>query len=166
MSPSQYVPAEGKARDEIDQKLAAAGWVVQTRPKVNLYEGPGQAVREFTLKDGHGRVDYLLFVDEKPVGTIEAKPDGTTLTEVELQSLLSTPPGFQNSFRVRLSGCRLPSSRPARKPGSPTVSIPNLDRGGSFKGWTVLPDDPEPPTTLWRLQDMPPQSQGGRPLVV
>ncbi len=44
MSPSQYTPAEGKARDEIDQRLTAAGWVVQTRPKMNLYEGSGQAV--------------------------------------------------------------------------------------------------------------------------
>jgi type I restriction enzyme, R subunit len=60
MIASQYTPAEGKARDEIDQKLVAAGWTVQTRQKMNLYEGAGQAVREFTLKDGHGRVDYLL----------------------------------------------------------------------------------------------------------
>lgn len=57
---------------------------------MNLYEGLGQALREFTLKDGHSRVDYLLFVDQKPVGTIEAKPAGTSLTEVELQSLLFT----------------------------------------------------------------------------
>ncbi len=38
MSPSQYTPAEGKARDEIDQKLAAAGWAVQTRPRMNLFQ--------------------------------------------------------------------------------------------------------------------------------
>jgi type I restriction enzyme R subunit len=34
----------------------------------------------------HGRPDYLLYVDRKPVGAIEAKPEGTALTEVERQS--------------------------------------------------------------------------------
>lgn len=38
------------------------------------------------MADGHGRADYLLFVDRQAVGTIEAKPKGTTLTEVEIQS--------------------------------------------------------------------------------
>ncbi len=38
------------------------------------------------LDKGHGRVDYLLFVNRLPLGVIEAKPEGTTLTEVEHQS--------------------------------------------------------------------------------
>jgi type I restriction enzyme R subunit len=38
------------------------------------------------LERGHGRVDYLLFVDGQPAGVVEAKPEGTTLTEVEHQS--------------------------------------------------------------------------------
>src|SRR5690606_3526794 len=46
----------------------------------------GIAVREFTMRDGHGRADYLLFIDREPVGSIEAKPEGTTLTGVEEQS--------------------------------------------------------------------------------
>ena len=46
----------------------------------------GVAVREFVLEKGHGRVDYLLFVDGQPVGVIEAKTEGTTLIEVEHQS--------------------------------------------------------------------------------
>ena len=48
--------------------------------------GRGVAVREFVLEKGHGRVDYLLFVDGQPAGVIEAKPEGTTLVEVEHQS--------------------------------------------------------------------------------
>lgn len=38
------------------------------------------------MKAGHGRVDYLLYVDRKVVGVIEAKPEGTTLSGVEWQS--------------------------------------------------------------------------------
>jgi type I restriction enzyme R subunit len=39
---------------------------------------------------GHGRADYLLYVDQKAVGVIEAKPEGTPLSGVEWQSR-STP---------------------------------------------------------------------------
>ena len=42
------------------------------------------ALREFRLDSGP--VDYLLLVDRKAVGVIEAKKEGTTLTEVELQA--------------------------------------------------------------------------------
>ena len=47
MSPSQHA-GRGQVEDEIDHKLTAAGWVAQARPKM-IYEGLGQAVREFTL---------------------------------------------------------------------------------------------------------------------
>lgn len=36
----------------------------------------GVAVREFPLETGHA--DYLLFVDQKAAGIIEAKAEGTT----------------------------------------------------------------------------------------
>lgn len=83
---SAYLSAEDRARVIIDRKLADSGWVVQTAKQMNLAAGRGVAVREFILKPPHGRADYLLFVDRKPVGAIEAKPEGQTLTEVELQS--------------------------------------------------------------------------------
>ena len=35
------------------------------------------------IAEGHGRSDYALYVDRQLVGVLEAKPDGTTLTEVE-----------------------------------------------------------------------------------
>ena len=41
---------------------------------------------DIVLEKGHGRVDYLLFVNGQPAGVIEAKPEGTTLVEVEHQS--------------------------------------------------------------------------------
>jgi type I restriction enzyme, R subunit len=81
-----YLAREAKARVEIDRQLHAAGWKVQSQEKLNLAAGPGVAVREFTLEQPHGRVDYLLFLEGRPAGVIEAKPEGTTLTEVEHQS--------------------------------------------------------------------------------
>jgi len=77
---------EQEARENIDATLTATGWCVQDASAVNLYAGRGVAVREFPLKGGYGEADYLLFVDEQAVGAIEAKPEGTTLTGVELQS--------------------------------------------------------------------------------
>src|SRR5712691_8584808 len=82
----EYLAREARARKEIDRQLAAAGWVVQSQKGLNLRAGRGVAVREFILEKPHGRVDYLLFVDDRPVGVIEAKPEGKTLTEVEHQS--------------------------------------------------------------------------------
>jgi len=81
-----YRAREAKARVNIDAQLAAAGWQVQPADRVNLSAGLGVAVREFVLEKGHGRADYLLFLNGQPVGVIEAKPEGTTLVEVEHQS--------------------------------------------------------------------------------
>jgi type I restriction enzyme, R subunit len=81
-----YLAREAKARVQIDKQLADAGWKVQSQETLNLGAGPGVAVREFTLEKPHGRVDYLLFLNGQPAGVIEAKPEGTTLVEVEHQS--------------------------------------------------------------------------------
>src|SRR5206468_2114364 len=35
---------------------------------------------------GFGHADYLLYVDGQAAGAVEAKPEGTTLTGVEIQS--------------------------------------------------------------------------------
>ena len=53
---------------------------------LNLSAARGVAVREFGLKPGHGTADYLLYVDGKAAGVVEAKPVGHTLTGVETQS--------------------------------------------------------------------------------
>lgn len=75
---------EEKARQAIDQLLNQAGWVVQDVQELNLGAALGVAVREFPLK--WGVADYLLFVDRKAVGVVEAKPEGTTLSGVAEQS--------------------------------------------------------------------------------
>ena len=69
-----YLTAEARARVEIDRQLTACGWAVQDRKDMNLYAAQGVAVREFIMAQGHGRADYLLFVDQKAVGAVEAKP--------------------------------------------------------------------------------------------
>ena len=77
---------EQQARVNIDSLLEQAGWAVQDVGSVNLYAGAGVAVREFSLKPGHGTADYLLYVNRKAAGVVEAKPVGSTLTGVEVQS--------------------------------------------------------------------------------
>jgi len=62
---------EQVARDQIDKQLLACGWVVQSKSKINLSENLGVAVREY--QTDVGPADYVLFVDGKPVGVIEAK---------------------------------------------------------------------------------------------
>ena len=68
---------EQKARREIDADLAAAGWMVQDKDDLDLTAGRGIAVRKFAMKPGFGFADYLLYVDRKAAGAVEAKPTGT-----------------------------------------------------------------------------------------
>lgn len=76
--------SESAAREVIDAQLVAAGWVVQDRIDMNVAAGLGVAVREY--KTDAGFADYLLYVDKKPAGVIEAKKPGVTLTGVEAQT--------------------------------------------------------------------------------
>lgn len=77
---------EELAREEIDGLLEKCGWVIQNRDQVNLSAGAGVAIREVSMKRGHGEADYLLFVEGKALGSIEAKPTGHSLVGVEEQS--------------------------------------------------------------------------------
>ena len=77
---------EQEARKGIDKLLIAAGWLVCDADKINIHGARGVAIREFPLKSGHGFADYLLYVDGKAAGVIEAKKEGVTLTGVETQA--------------------------------------------------------------------------------
>ena len=77
---------EAKARVAIDALLAAAGWHVCNVADANIHAARGVAIREFRLNDGYGFADYLLYIDGKAAGVIEAKKEGTTLIGVEVQS--------------------------------------------------------------------------------
>ncbi len=77
---------EALARQKIDQKLEQAGWVVRDMKALNLGEALGVAVREYPTDTGPA--DYVLFVDRRAVGVIEAKRDeaGENLTVTERQT--------------------------------------------------------------------------------
>ncbi|WP_425801229.1 DEAD/DEAH box helicase family protein [Desulfitobacterium sp. Sab5] len=94
---------EQKARDNIDKQLIACGWVIQNKGQINLFAGVGVAVREY--QTDVGPADYILFVDQKPIGVIEAKKEeeGYRLTEVEGQAA-----GYAGSKLKYLNNDQLP----------------------------------------------------------
>jgi type I restriction enzyme, R subunit len=74
---------EAVTRERIDADLGAAGWKVQNRDEIDLVAGRGVAIREFKMAKGYGFADYLLFVDGKAVGALEAKKEGVPLIGIE-----------------------------------------------------------------------------------
>ncbi|HXG66857.1 MAG TPA: DEAD/DEAH box helicase family protein, partial [Blastocatellia bacterium] len=150
---------EQQARIAIDEALTAAGWVVQDAAALNLYAGRGVAAREFPLKKGYGTADYLLFVDGKAVGVVEAKRQGETLTGVEIQAerysvglpemvpahvrplpFLYQSTGVETRFTSRLDP--LPRSR----------QVFHFHRPETLAQWSAAPAN----TLRRRLQAMPP----------
>ena len=77
-------PPEQQARREIDRQLTAAGWLVQNRDRMNLHAAPGIALCETDVESGFA--DYMLFVDGKGLGVLEAKAAGIQLGGVSEQS--------------------------------------------------------------------------------
>jgi type I restriction enzyme R subunit len=88
---------EAKARIEIDKKLQEAGYVVQKMKALNPNASFGVAVCELQTKSGP--VDYLIFIDGKPVGVIEAKEDdkGVGLLSVSEQAKKYIDSGLKHS---------------------------------------------------------------------
>lgn len=77
---------EAKARKTIDALLEQAGCHVCDMADANILAARGVALREFPLNPGYGFADYLLYIDGRAAGVIEAKKVGSTLTGVEVQS--------------------------------------------------------------------------------
>lgn len=63
----------------------AAGWYVCDVSAANIHAARGVAIRKFLLP-GYCFADYLLYVDGKAAGVVEAKKEGVTLTGIETQS--------------------------------------------------------------------------------
>ena len=84
--PNANQTPEQAARETIDENLSQAGWFVQDNNKIDFSAGLGIAVREY--RTDAGPADYVLFVDRRPVGIVEAKPEdwGQKITVVEEQS--------------------------------------------------------------------------------
>ncbi|MCC6236788.1 MAG: DEAD/DEAH box helicase family protein [Dehalococcoidia bacterium] len=164
-----YLAAEARARVDIDKSLEAAGWAVQSRRDMNLFAGRGVAVREFTMQAGHGRADYLLFVDREVVGTIEAKPAGTTLTGVEEQSAkygTGLPDGMRSRFErlpfiyestgveTRFTNGLEPEPRSRR--------MFSFHRPETLAQWVAETETyPEAPTLRHRLRELPTLDERG-----
>lgn len=76
---------EELAREKIDELLTSAGWTIQDRAELDPSAGLGVAVREFPI-EGVGEADYILYVNGKAAGVLEAKKEGKTLSGVAEQS--------------------------------------------------------------------------------
>lgn len=59
------------ARDNIDNMLSKAGWVVQEKDKLDMSTGLSIAVREY--QTDVGPADYVLFSDGVPMGIVETR---------------------------------------------------------------------------------------------
>ena len=91
---------EDQARRGIDGMLEESGWIVQDYSQRDLGASLGVAIREFPL--GRDAADYALFIGRQPVGVVEAKKKGWTLTGVTEQSekyLAGLSEKFPNSPR-------------------------------------------------------------------
>jgi len=91
---------EQKARVSIDTLLQRAGWHVCSMADANIHASRGVALREFPLNTGHGFADYLLYIDGKAAGVIEAKKEGATLTGVEVQQSARYAQGLRPSTQL------------------------------------------------------------------
>jgi type I restriction enzyme R subunit len=84
MPPNPRLNPEDEARLRVDEMLEQAGWLVIDYADADFAAGPGVAIREFMTPNGP--MDYLLVAERKVVGSIEAKREGETLRQVEVQA--------------------------------------------------------------------------------
>jgi len=175
---------EQQARGNIDALLEAAGWHVCDASAANIHAARGVAIREFPLP-GYGFADYLLYVDGKAAGVIEAKKEGVTLTGVETQSdkytkgLPAGLPRWSNPlpFAYQTTGIEtrftngldpVPRSRPVFAFHQPKLLaewlafLPSPASGGGAGGeGNSAAANEVPATFLARLQAMPPLKEEG-----
>ena len=171
---------EEQAREHIDRLLTDSGWVVQNAKETNLYAGLGIAVREFVLKDDHGRADYLLYVNHRAVGVVEAKPAGHTLSGVEIQTgkysdgLPDDLPFYRKPlpFLYQSTGVETcftnlfdpdPRSRPLFSFHRPETLAEWLGMSPSHAGSGVLREQPSPYITTFEraMRNLPPLATEG-----
>jgi type I restriction enzyme R subunit len=148
---------EQQARQQIDAKLVAAGWIIQDYKAFNPSAGRGIALREVPLKSG--TCDYLLLVDRKALGVVEAKKEGTLLSGVAEQSShygASLPDFIQAigpgslPFLYESTGVET-FFRDERDPDPRSRSVFSFHRPESLAEWLTQPD-----TLRARLQRLPP----------
>jgi type I restriction enzyme R subunit len=77
---------EASAREGVDHLLIDAGWHFCDYKPLNLRTSLGVAIREFEFVDGHRAALYLLCLDGKAIGVIEANKHGATRMGVQQKS--------------------------------------------------------------------------------
>ncbi|WP_181398435.1 DEAD/DEAH box helicase family protein [Streptomyces araujoniae] len=98
--------SEAQVRDELDRILELAGWAVQDDKDKNLFvDRRGVAIRE--VSTAVGRADYLLYVDQRLVGVIEAKREGADL-EAAMQQAARYATGLTRSQQLSAWRASLP----------------------------------------------------------
>jgi type I restriction enzyme R subunit len=164
-----YLTPEARARMEIDRMLTEAGWAVQDYSRANLSAAHGVAIREFVLRPPHGRADYLLFVDSRAVGVIEAKKEGATLTGVAWQTaryLDGLPDGVSTAIEGALPFAYQSTGAETRftnilDPAPASRQVFWFHRPETLASATVLRDHPRAPSLRHRLQSLPALGETG-----
>jgi len=159
--PSDNRGPEMRARQVIDDRLRAAGWLIQDNAEFNRNAGDGVAVREFLLPKGP--CDYLLFVGGKAAGVIEAKKAGITLSAVAEQAtkyMVKLPDhlarwGDHLVFDYESTGEET-FFRDTRDPQARSRPVFAFHRPQTLHAWLKEPD-----TLRRRLQQMPPLDTAG-----
>lgn len=152
---------EQHARDVIDSALMRSGWIIQNKNQINLTAGVGVAIREY--QTNMGPADYILFVNQKPVGLIEAKrpEEGVRLTVHEDQSTdyATAKLKYLNNdplpFVYESTGdvTRFTDYRDPKPRSRPVFSF---HRPQTFEQWLR-----EPKTLRARVHDIPPLKSDG-----
>ncbi|MCG3129238.1 MAG: hypothetical protein CHACPFDD_04156 [Phycisphaerae bacterium] len=158
---------EEKARRQIDEQLTRCGWTVQHRDAADITAAPGVAIREFPLAGGD-EADYLLYANGKAIGVVEAKPEGTTLTGVEVQSakytqgLAPTLPAYHRPlpFAYESTGVETRFTN-VLDPDARSREVFTFHRPETLVNWATAPDQlrarlrslpPLVPGSLWDVQ--------------
>ena len=152
---------EQLARKKIDAVLEAADWVIQDMQDFNRNAALGVAVREFQLPAGP--CDYLLFIDGKAAGVIEAKKQGVTLSGVADQSnkyMAALPDHLARWDTILRFDYESTSDetffRDTRDPKPRSRRVFAFHKPEALHEWLKLPD-----TLRTRLQTMPPLIETG-----
>lgn len=151
---------EEKARKRIDELLSLAGWKIQDVSQFNPSAGLGVAVREFPTSAGPA--DYMLFVDREPMGVVEAKPEGTTLSGVADQSgkyLVGAQniPAVTGPLRFAYESTGIETFfRDEKEPDCRSRRLFAFHRPETLRSWLA-----EPLPLRGRLRQLPPLSKDG-----
>ena len=144
---------EQKARIKIDELLRYAGWDVQDREEMNLFDPnrPGVAVCEAYLKTGYA--DYLLFVEGKALGVVEAQ---SARYAVGLPDTMSAwIPGGPLPFRYESTSVETFFTN-TLDPTPRSRRVFAFHRPETLAAWAQEPD-----TLRGRLRQMPPLNTEG-----